>query len=472
MMGLNFQKLKNNPIYIFLFLFALVSIYIVICYDGTGDAGDSIQHYQFAKYAPLHPELFFNHWAKPVYTLLASPFAQFGFIGIKVFNALVSLLTLFFTFRAVKKLGLKNALFAPVILLFSPLFFVFTFSGLTEPLFALFLSIGLFLILSKKLVLSSIIISFLPFIRSEGLLLIGIFGFYLLLKKEWRTIPYLLLGHLAYSIAGYFVFKDLFWVFNEIPYAHLSSTYGEGELNHFVKQLLYVVGVPIYLLFWVGTLALILKSIKRRINVELQILVFLGFFAFLIAHSLFWYLGIFNSMGLKRVLIGVLPLLSIISLIGYNFLTEEALKTKKRTKYFVQGLLILYALVFPFTSNPAAINWQSELSLNEDQKLIHKVALFLENESDKNPRYVFAHPYLSEALEIDPFDEQKKLELTQEGLQYINTGDIVIWENWFAVVENGVTQSMLDSNNDLIKMHSASVRARGREIVYVIYKRK
>lgn len=257
--------MKNKQITILLLLYALISILILLFFNGTGGAGDSIHHYQFARFAPQHPELYFDHWAKPFYVLLASPFAQFGFTGIKVFNIVVTFFTLYFTYKSIQKLKIDNAIVGAIILIFSPLCFVLTFSGLTEPLFAFFVSLGLYTILKNKLVLACILLSFLPFIRSEGLIIIGIFGLYFLIKKQWKVLPLLLFGHLAYMIAGFFFYRDFFWVFNKIPYARLSSTYGNGELSHFIEQLFYVVGVPIYILFWVGIVAIIWKSIKKEL---------------------------------------------------------------------------------------------------------------------------------------------------------------------------------------------------------------
>ena len=464
--------MKNNQIFVLLFIYVIIATLTIIFFDGTGDSGDSIHHYQFAKLAPLHPELFFNHWAKPLYVLLASPFAQFTFIGVKIFNSIVSLLTIFFTFKIAQKLNINNAIIGAIILIFSPLCFVLTFSGLTEPLFALFISIGLYTILVKKPIISCLLISFLPFIRSEGLIIIGVFGLYFLLKREWKLIPFLLVGHIVYSIAGFFVFNDLLWVFNKIPYARMSSTYGSGELSHFVIQLMYVIGVPIYILFWSGVLIIIWKSIKNRISIEIQILVFLGFFSFFIAHSLFWYLGIFNSMGLNRVIIGVAPLISIISLIGFNFLTYEIFKNKRIPNLIFQGLLIAYILIFPFTSNPAAINWERDLSLSKDQQSANQIADLISHNRGSNQRFVFAHPYLSEVLKIDHFDDTKRLELTADFMNHIKSGDIVIWENWFAVVEHGVTKEYLDTNTELTCLHNISVWDQGREILYSVYQIK
>src|SRR3989338_1932398 len=239
---------KNSALYLALLAYLSIALFVVFYFNGTGDAGDSVLHYLFARYAPEHPELYFNHWAKPLYVLLASPFAQFGFIGIKLFNVFVTLFTIYFTYKISAQAGIRNGIFHSVFFLCAPVCFALTFSGLTEPLFALFLSMGIYGVMRNSWITAAIIISFLPFIRSEGLIICAIFSFYFILKHQWKTLPFLLVGHLAYSLAGYFVYKDLFWVFSKIPYAHLSSTYGHGTLFHFANELNYLVGIPIYFL--------------------------------------------------------------------------------------------------------------------------------------------------------------------------------------------------------------------------------
>jgi len=463
--------MKNKAIYITLSIYAVIATLVLFFFDGTGDAGDSVHHYLFARYAPSHPELFFDHWAKPVYVLLASPFAQFGFIGVKIFNVLVMLFTLLFTFKIAQKLELKNAVLTSVFIVFAPLCFALTFSGLTEPLFALFISIGTYSVLKINYITASLIISFLPFIRSEGLIFLGVFALYFLLKKEWKAIPFLLFGHLAYSIAGYFVYDDLFWVFNKIPYAHLSSVYGKGGLFHYVDQLTYVIGIPIYVLLGLGTIGVIWKTVKKKITLELQVLIFLGFFAFFTAHTLFWYLGIFNSMGLKRVFVGVMPLIAILALVGFNFLTEEVLGKRKSQQRIIQALLIGLIFLFPFTSNPAALNLDRDLRLSVDQRTADEIGIYVHKKLGTDHRFLFSHPYLSEALNIDHFDQTQHFGLDIPTLEQSRSGDVVIWENWFALVESGVTEEWLDSRTEFTHLYTARSDDRGREIIYSVYVR-
>ena len=420
---------------------AIVYAIVIGRYHGTGDSGDSVMHYLYAKYAFQHRELFFNHWAKPLFVLLASPFAQFGFNGIKVFNACLMLLCTFFTYKTIEKIGIQNALIGVIILIFSPLTFVLTFSGLTEPLFATMLIISIYQFVSNRILIGCIMASFLPFVRSEGLIILCVIVVFLFLRREAKRIPWLLVGSIIYSAAGAAVHQNLLWVFTEIPYAQLSSTYNslytnEGRLFHFITQMNYVVGVPIYVLFWTGILSFVTQFKKSLFNYNLSILVFGAFAAFFVAHTLFLFFGIFNSMGLKRVLIGVAPLSAIMALVGFNRILElfgEASLTRK----FVKSAIVCILLLFPFTSNPAAMHPEKNLHLATDQKLSQEIAYLLREQGKNERRLFFQHPYLSICLDVDWFDSSKRMNLTEGGLEEIRSGDIVIWDNWFAVVEGG-----------------------------------
>jgi hypothetical protein len=451
----------------------VIAYVIVLCtFNGTGDAGDSIMHYLYAKHSFHHNELFFNHWAKPIYVLLASPFAQFGIIGIKVFNALLMLLCSIFTYKTIQTLGIKSPIVGPIILICSPLTFILTFSGLTEPLFATLLVYSIYLLSSNRTLAGCIAASFLPFVRSEGLIIIGVLLIYLLLKRELRRIPWLMMGSIIYSLAGSFVFSDILWVFTDIPYAQLSSPYNhlysnEGRIYHFFVQMNYVVGVPIYVLFWIGSLSFLAKIKKTFFDFNLSILVFVSFAAFFTAHTLFWYLGIFNSMGLKRVLISVAPLMSIISLVGYNTILS-LLRNKWMVKKICSIGLIGIIIIFPFTSNPAAIKWKRDMNLNADQRLCQEVNSFIHEHSLNDRRIFFLHPYLSETLAIDWFDSSVRKDLNVAGLKEIQNGDIVIWDNWFSVVEGGVTESYFNEDKNM-KLLSIKSEFDKREAKFCIY---
>ncbi len=462
-------KQASIPFWLFGVLYLVISAVIISIYNGTGDAGDSIQHFLIAKYAPVHPELYFDHWGKPIFTLLASPFAQFGFIGIKVFNVLVGLGSLHFTFKVADHFKLRLPLLASLLLLSSSLFFVLTFSSLTEPLFAFFLILGIYLLLKDKTVIALILLSFLPFIRSEGMIILGIIGLYLLYKRQFKNIPFILTGHVIYSIIGGVVFQDILWLFTQNPYARLSSTYGSGNAFHFVEQLQYVVGLPVYILFFIGIASFIYKLIIKKTNTEWTILIIGCVVVFITAHSIFWVYGIFNSMGLKRVLIAITPLIALVALEGFNAIILLYSNQIKRGTLIFKSILMTGIIVFQFTSNHTAIHWKKDLSLIPDQICAIEIADKMKQLSLEKHTLHYAHPYLSLVLDHDPFNRTSKDRLN---LNLIKSNDIIIWENWFAPLEEGINKDRFSDTLLFEQLIQCNKIDEHRTVEYNVYRKK
>lgn len=81
-------KVENIIFGLLLAVIGAVFLWFLMQSEGyIGDA-DSATHYRFARYAWKYPVNLLDHWAKPVFTLLASPFAKFGHTGVSVFNLL------------------------------------------------------------------------------------------------------------------------------------------------------------------------------------------------------------------------------------------------------------------------------------------------------------------------------------------------------------------------------------------------
>lgn len=456
--------------YIFLLLicYLAVATFCIFYFDGTGDSGDSVLHYLYSRYSWEQPELLLNHWAKPLFTFITSPFAQFGFVGMKVFNVIVICSCILFTYLVSIQLKIKNSSISGIFIICMPLVFVLTFSGLTEPLFALFTILSVYFVLTnKRIVYGAIILSFLPFIRSEGLIMIGVFALFFIYIKNWKALFFLTFGHVIYSIIGSFYYADLFWVFNKIPYAKLSSTYGDGNIFHFVNQLLFVLGVPIYILFWSGILRSIINSFTKEISSRFIFLIVLPILAFIGAHSLFWYLGIFNSMGLNRVLICIVPLIAIVALYSLNSIF--VFKTNWLKPRIVVSAILLLVLVFPFLNNNASIHWDKEMNRHADQIASNEVAEFLIKKKLTDRRMVYYHPNLSLDLNLNHFDTLQRINISQNYLKSPREGDVVVWDNWFAVVESGVSLDMLNQNTRFIELKTISFSKDGKNSNFVVF---
>jgi hypothetical protein len=424
------------------FAFFALCCFIAFRYDGTGDTGDAVQHFLFAKYAFKHPENLFDHWAKPFFTLIAAPFAQFGFVGIKIFNTLNATLTLYLTYRIAHKLRLPNAWLVFLILATCSQFFTLIFSGLTEHFSALLLVTTIWLFLRKKYVLATLIVSFLPFVRSEGLLLIGVTTLFLMAEKRWRVLPLLAVGHVVYSLVGWFVFHDLLWIFNRIPYATLSA-YGHGTWFHFIEKLYYGTGLVPFALWIIGSLGALFLIFSRKGTPQYRNvfgLIFGYFFALLIAHSAFWYFGIFNSFGLSRVMNTVMPEFALISLIGFNFLTDFI--PSEKIKKGVQIAFITAIMMMPFSKNPAAIFFPKMFVRTPDQVILSDVTRYIEEKMPDNCVF-YSNPCVAFYLNRDPFDTTVCRSTLRLNDSILPEKSIVVWDNLFSVLDHNVTLEML-----------------------------
>ncbi|MBL7813690.1 MAG: hypothetical protein JNL70_01705 [Saprospiraceae bacterium] len=446
-------------------LFFAIGCWVIARFDGTGDTGDSITHYFYARYAVVHPDLFFHHWAKPLFVLLASPFAQFGFNGIKFFNLINATLTLWLTYQLAKRLDLRHPFVAVLILATCSGYFTLTFSGLTEHLFALLLVWAILELHTEGYLLGSVLISFLPFVRSEGLLMVGLVGLYLLSQKQWKMLPFLTVGHLVYGLAGAMVHGSVFWIFTKIPYATLNA-YGHGGLFDFFEKLYYMTGLPQFILWVLGVVSVVFILKKRTPQYKsLLILVYGCFFALFIAHSLFWYFGVFMSMGLSRVLNAVMPLFALIGLCGFNFLATFI--TNEKGKTILKTVFISLLLIFPLTSNPAAINPKRKLMAENNQVVARQIAEVLKA---KYPYHIYylLHPQIALSLDLDYFDDTQVRDFGKYGQQPLPPNAILIWDSWFCVVDAGIPLEKVEKDTRLEKIEDVKAEKDWRFVVFKV----
>jgi|SRR6185312_9512660 len=444
----------------------------------TGDTGDSITHYMFARYAWVHHALFFNQWAKPLFVLLASPFAQFGFTGIKILNCLLGVLSCFFTYKVAKALNMNNAMLVLPIMFFCPMYFAMLFSGLTEYMFAFFLITAIYLTIKQKYVWALVIISFLPFVRAEGMIVMGVFGLYLLATKRFKYIPLLLVGNVAYSIAGSFYYHDILWVFTKLPYANLHSQYGHGLITDFIHILMYDIEKPVFVLMCLGFLAFLYRHFRKgdmALGKEESILIYDGFALFFIAHSIFWWKGIFSSGGflMPRVMNAEVPLIAIIALGGLNFVLGFIHKPLLNRAIVVA--VVVGIILFPFTNRKNAIVFNKSLfKQTEIEMMDTQVAPYIKaNFPDyKKGKVYYAHQYVSLALDIDPFDTAKHGIMHYMFHEKMPPNTPIVWDDWFAPVEEGVHLKDIANDTAFVFCASYEKQDHDRIVKFAVFKKK
>jgi len=426
--------------------------------EGTGGGGDSIAHYFIARFSWHHSTLFFDHWGKPLYTIIASPFAQLGFSSIKLFNVLVTVFACHFSYLLAKHFNMKNAAWIVLLYFFSPETIRVTLSGLTEPLFALVLIMGLYFIVKKQRITGTIILSFLPFVRSEGLIILCLLFIYLVYIKQYRIVPWILLGHLMMSVAGIFVYHDLLWVFNKIPYARLDSVYGHGSWKHFIVQLYYIIGPILYALVLISYIVFFTNvgkefklKIKDEVIIDKAFLLYGMFILFFVAHTVFWTLGIFGSLGLIRVFVGIIPIVALLSLEGFNNILDF-LDSFQLNRFKKVMMVVVFAglFFFCFINKKTFIDYKHGFVLNEDQKAIaHEIVPYIKQ------KYPLYKPYFSDIgfayfFDIDIFGKEGNHQLSDIWKSdKLSDKDLIIWDSWFSRVEERIERDSIMNNKGL-----------------------
>ncbi len=434
-------------------VFFIVLIIVRFASSTTSDEGDSVMHYLFAKYAFKHPDHFFHQWAKPVYVLVMAPFAQVGFKAVQIINIALTAINFYLVYRLAVKLLIPKAWMASLIYASIPLAILISMSGLTEPLFACVLLLSMLFIADKKYYTGLILLSFLPFVRSEGLVVCCVVLIYLFVIEKYELIPLLAVGHVVYGITGSLVHGDVMWVFTKLSYATLTSAYGSGRWGHFFTVMPEISGRIIQYLLWVGLFfgfILLVRYFRKKLathEVNEIWLVFAVFASVFAGHTIFWALGIFNSMGLIRPFAGVAPFIAIIALRGIQYVAAP-LQQWTAAKY-VQLALLAAVLIFPYTGNFYAYKWERDWMLKADQRAQLRMVDFIKKQYPEYKKYTFYHvlPWVSVQLKQDWFDPKQHIHINDAfRLNQFKTGDLLIWDDWFAVVEGNASLEAIEKD--------------------------
>jgi hypothetical protein len=429
-------NLKIKEIYIagaLLSVLTILFLFFSIRSEGTNGGADDISHYLIARYSFIHSELFLHHWGKPLFTLIASPFAQFGNMGTKIMNLILAILTSFFTFRIVQRLDYKYAWSVIPILFFTPIYTVLSLSGGIEIMAGFLIVLAIYLNLIDKPVWANIVLSFIFFVRNEMFIFLPIFILVNMLKKQYRSIPFLLTGFIVYGIAGWNYYSDFFWFINQIPYRTSTEITGHGEMLSYIKLSKFIFGIPVSILVVLSIGLLIWQILRKnqpiisKKNVNEMILVLGPLLAYFLAHSYVWWKGIGGSGGAVRIMASVAPLAAILALKSISDLTR-LLKDRRLHWVLITGLLYL------IISAPFRV-YKIPVEENNDAILLKSASQWLKSTPYYNHKIFYCDFRLAAYLDIDPFDAKRGKNYLWDPIQPekgVPDSSIYIWDAHFA----------------------------------------
>lgn len=443
-------KSVSLPI-ILAFVIFIAMVILNVFNTGSPGGADPYNHYVIARWAFNHPQLFFDQWGKPLYTILVAPFTLLGFKWAVSFNIILSVLSGLLVYKSAIKLGIKNAWLGIIFTVFTPIFFYVSFSTLTEIIFAFIITLTAYLFIAKKYAWSAIVLSFIPFARTEGVIFFPVLILALLVVKKYKTLPLIFTGFIVMSLVGYPFMNDLWWAINTIPYAADSSgIYGNGDMMHFINYSPYLFGLTLLLLFAIGAFHGLLVMWRDTWSHQSAIMVLLlgvsfGYFA---AHSVVWALGMGGSLGLVRVIAGIAPIVALVALMGFNSLISP-INGKQKITFGLSVILSIVLIKQAFTKNNFPINEGVEMVV------VHQATNYLQETGLDRNFVIYYNPIVAFLLDIDPYSRERGAERFQDPKDFdVKTpiGAIFLWEAHFAPSGNQVPIELIESNSDFVRI--------------------
>jgi hypothetical protein len=438
-------------------LASLIVVYSILVFlsEGTIGGADDMTHYRYSRYAFQIPYFFIHHWGKPFFTAITSPFAQFGYNGVRIFNVLAGAAAAYFSYRTARHIKLGYPVLAIFLVISAPLYTVLMLSGMTEILFSLVLILSVFLFYKERYIWSAVLLSFLPFVRTEGAVILPLFLVALAWQKQWKALPFLFLGFIFYSIVGSFHFNDILWVIHEMPYkGNAKEIYGSGELLHYVKATRYIFGFPLAILLTVGLLVWLLDPLLKsgKVNKEWimeMLVVYLPFLLYFAAHSYVWWKGKGNSVGMIRVIAAIVPAAAVLGVKGWSKVMGW-IPLKEWWKAGMTALLCIFLVTVPHRV------YQIPVPLGGTQVLVKEASLWLKNSEYFQHKIYYYDPFFCHFMNLNPYDEERVRAFVynnEDPAYNIKEGEIVIWDAHFSPNEGRLPLENLMDNPGFRLVH-------------------
>jgi hypothetical protein len=443
---LNKPYVEQSLLYVPLILCVVWLGYMMQISPLPDDVGDGIQHFFISQASWKDPSLFLNHWGKPFFILLSSPFSQFGFQGMVVFNILVFIGISLISIQILREMNVSvwlQMLLAPTLLKAHDISNTIL-GGLTEPLFNLSLVIAFWLLLRKRFYWFAITVSCMPFLRSEGqlpvMLALGLLIFY----KEFKAIPFLLTAFLIYSILGFFVLDDFWWYFTKSPYQMSNDIYGQGTWYHYLLSYRNYLGNGGLFICLATFCSIIYFAVfRKKIILTRGVMLFsMGtFLGVVAAHSYFWATGQNGSLGLTRVATQGVPVFFLTCL----YIMNQHTWLERNGSKILLGCFSLGTLVSVYTSK----SFPKEVSPMEKQVI--QAGEYLKKYPKDGTKIYFHFPLLPFVAGENPllpscrFRHHAFHNLESDLKYLLKPGDLIARDSHFGPVEMGLPNNQITS---------------------------
>jgi hypothetical protein len=426
------QTLYRPNIHLFLsasIISMLVVLYISYGLMSTGTYyDDDIAHYMIARFSWNHPELFFNTWGRPAFTLLYSPAALLGFSTVRVFSAIIAGATCAGGIYLARLYGMRWYWLAAVFIGLQPEFLRQSFSGLTELTFAFIFCIALIAYKKQNWPVMALASGWLPLARYESLPIVLLFALILIRHKK---------SHLLFFVAGPLLVQNGFWAIKEqnisfllFPFDKLfglnpnagKPDYGTGDAFYYFRLLPVAYG-------GIGFVLLCYGALREKIGIlHLCVLLYIGTLSIT-----YWLMPAAGVAGYVRHLSVISPAVGLLSAIGLEKFFDSlatvfsaSVRHRYRVVFFAAKIGIVLSLAF-FT-----VRSVQPFYLAEEQQTVMQAANWFKNSSYKDRLLLGSHAYFRYGIDMDIFDRSVFLPITVRNIYQAPRGSIIVWDSHYS----------------------------------------
>ena len=395
---------------------------------------DGGNHFLGARWAWHHPWLLVDVWARPLFTLLYSLPAQFGYPAAKLTTVAVALATAWQTWRLAEHEGIERPGLVVPLLFLQPVFLLLASETMTEPLFALIFVVALRLHRMGRVRAGMIVASLMVLARPEGFFLALLWGVWVLTDRRerrpwWRCLPstlWLATGAAAWWLAALALSGDPLYIAHNWPsnWGATDATYGSGSIFTYWHQRSIIGGRLLYVPLLAGLVVLV----RRRRLVEATT----SFVVLVVLHSIFWRFGLFGSAGYARYLVCVAPATALITLVGWNWIARFASdRIRPRGAPVAPWAMRLAAALVLGYSTLSALSYVDSLSWSRDARAVATTWARVPRPLPAVRRVIWSQAYMCIQVDCDPYapwrlsgDRARNLAI----LRASPPGTLVLWD--------------------------------------------
>ena len=239
----------------------------------------------------------------------------------KVFNSVITALTVYFSYQILAKLGSKNKLLIFLVLGIQPLWFMLSFRNYSELTVAFLLVLGALQFFNKRYVWAALIMSYVAFTRTEYHMISGLLFLVLIFKKEWLAAILTGTFTVLQNLVGWIKTGDILYLPHELAaYSErIKDAWPKQGFDHYFLMSNTIFGA-VALTLLIGYIAIIVIN-KKKPNWFILIPVLLIFLFNCAMNSQSLDFGPGNG-GNLRYLIIIAPLIAILGVLAVDEISK------------------------------------------------------------------------------------------------------------------------------------------------------